>query len=137
MLFAWVYSSPPLSPSAGNESHLLALIWESKELEPQRSQGFAEEQRKRVFPVFLCVSSVSSVVKNLSSQPVELKLQNYQLPNYKFAPKCSHPPALSGRRFPSAPISRIPADFVVRPIRVTRTPATTEGTAAADVNSSS
>jgi len=26
MLFAWVYSSPPLSPSAGNESHLLALI---------------------------------------------------------------------------------------------------------------
>src|ERR1700674_4247454 len=132
MLFAWVYSSPPLSPSAGNESHLLALIWESKEFEQQRSQGFAEEQRKRVFPVFLCVSSVSSVVKNLSSQPVELKL-----PNYKFPPKCSHPPALSGRRFPSAPISRIPADFVVRPIRVTRTPATTEGTAAADVNSSS
>lgn len=132
MLFAWVYSSPPLSPSAGNESHLLALIWESKELEPQRSQGFAEEQRKRVFPVFLCVSSVSSVVKNLISQPGELKL-----PNYKFAPKCSHPPALSGRAFPSAPISRIPTDFVVRPIRVTRTPATTEGTAAADVNSSS
>jgi hypothetical protein len=132
MLFAWVYSSPPLSPSAGNESHLLALIWESKELEPQRAQGFAEEQRTRVFPVFLCVSSVSSVVKNLISQPVELKL-----PNYKFAPKCSHPPALSGRAFPSAPISRIPAVRVVRPIRVTRTPATTEGTAAADVNSSS
>jgi hypothetical protein len=24
MLFAWVYSSPTLSPLAGNESHLLA-----------------------------------------------------------------------------------------------------------------
>ena len=32
ILFAWVYSSPPLSPSAGNESHLLAFILESKEL---------------------------------------------------------------------------------------------------------
>jgi hypothetical protein len=131
MLFAWVYSSPPLSPSAGNESYLLALIWESKELEPQRAQGFTEEQRKRVFPVFLCVSSVSSVVKNLEV------LGELKLPNYEFPPKCSHPPALSGRRFPSAPISRIPADCVVRPIRVTRTPATTGGTAAADVNSSS
>ena len=67
MLFAWVYSSPPLSPSAGNESHLLALIWESKELESQRTQRFTEEERKRFFPVFLCVSSVSSVVKNLRS----------------------------------------------------------------------
>jgi len=130
MLFAWVYSSPPLSPSAGNESHLLALIWESQELEPQGAQGFTGGATKEGFPcVSLCLS-VSSVVKNLSSQPGELKLQNY-------VPKCSHPPALSDRRFPSAPISRIPADFVVRPIRVTRTPATTEGTAAADVNSSS
>ena len=54
ILFACVYSSPPPSPSAGNESHLLALIWESKEREPQGTQGFTEAERKRFFPVFPC-----------------------------------------------------------------------------------
>ena len=58
MLFAWVYSSPPLSPSAGNESHLVALIWESKELEPQRTQRFIDEERKGFPCVSLCILCV-------------------------------------------------------------------------------
>src|ERR1700687_2409406 len=43
------------------------------------------------------------------------RLENYQIQNYEFPLKCSHPRALSGRTLPSAPISRIRADFVIRP----------------------
>src|SRR5208337_2116110 len=116
ILFAWTYSSPRLSPPAGNQSHLLAWsAGEQKKLEPQRAQGSTEEACARGHPNYKLK-----------------KLQNYEIPL-----KCSHPPASSRRAFPSAPISRIPADCVVRPIRVTRTPAISDGTGAADVKSNS
>ena len=64
IVFACVYSSPPPSPSAGNESHLLALIWESKELEPQGDTGVHSGATKEGFPCVSPCLSVSSVVKN-------------------------------------------------------------------------
>jgi hypothetical protein len=66
MLFAWVYSSPPLSPSAGNESHLLALIWESKSLNHRGRRGL-QRSDEQGFSLCFSVFSVSSVVKNLRS----------------------------------------------------------------------
>src|SRR5260370_42306042 len=103
ILFAWVYSSPPPSPSAGNESHLA---------------GFDLGERRA-----------------WTTEGIGVHRGRQGKPNY--ALKCSHPPGLSGRAFPSFSLSRIGAALVVRPIRVTRTPATTDGTVAADVNSSS
>ena len=136
MLFSFVHFSPSQSPPAGNESH------QEKVSRFSRFQGFKVSKFRRLIMNEGATCEAPRVPKVLPHKKnYEItKLQNYEiakLQNYKFPLKCSHPAAASRRAFPSAPINRIPADCVVRPIRVTRTPSTSEGIAAADVNSNS
>src|ERR1700691_3200801 len=78
------------------------------------------------------VTTSSGEGSRIGKRPRWQKVQSY-----KFPAKCSHPPALRRRCLPLLPITRMPADRVIPPMRVTATPATFEGTAADEANSSS